>query len=363
LSLNAFVVGGAVRDELLGLPVQDRDWVVVGSTPESMLALGFRPVGKDFPVFIHPENGEEYALARTERKTAKGYHGFSFHASADVTLEEDLSRRDLTINAIAKASDGRLIDPYRGIEDLHTKTFRHVSIAFKEDPVRILRLARFAARFADFEVHPSTTELMQAMVKDGEVDALVAERVWQEFAKGLMENTPSRMLFLLQTCGALPKLLVDVNDDELRAMAAQIDLAATQQLSLAQRFALLAQWINEKHLNAMRLPADVAELATLLKNMVVPITDISVKSASDFATLLQRCDVIRRPDRFAELLQALVIAKPDFASMKDEWLRVAKAYQTVNAGEIAIQVGSKNGLAINAAVMHARTKAIELVLK
>jgi tRNA nucleotidyltransferase (CCA-adding enzyme) len=363
LRLNAFVVGGAVRDELLGLPVQDRDWVVVGSTPESMLALGFRPVGKDFPVFIHPENGEEYALARTERKTAKGYHGFSFHASADVTLEEDLSRRDLTINAIAKAADGSLIDPYQGIEDLRTKTFRHVSIAFKEDPVRILRLARFAARFADFEVHSSTMDLMQAMVKDGEVDALVAERVWQEFAKGLMENTPSRMLFLLQTCRALPKLLVDVNDDELRTMAAQIDLAATQQLSLAQRFALLTQWINENRLNTMRLPADVAELAILLKNMAVPITDMRVKNASDFATLLQRCDVIRRPDRFAELLQALVIAKPVFNSMKDKWLRVAKAYQAVNAGEIASQVSNKNGPAINDAVLHARTKAIELVLK
>jgi tRNA nucleotidyltransferase (CCA-adding enzyme) len=363
LSLNAFIVGGAVRDELLGLPVRDRDWVVVGSTPESMLALGFRPVGKDFPVFINPENGEEYALARTERKTAKGYHGFSFYASADVTLEEDLSRRDLTINAIAKAADGRLIDPYAGIQDLRAKVFRHVSLAFKEDPVRILRLARFAARFADFDVHPSTMELMQTMVREGEVDALVAERVWQEFAKGLMEKTPSRMLSLLKTCGALPKLLVDISDDELQVMAQQVDVAAHQQLSLAQRFALVAQWINDNRLNFMRLPAEVAELAILLRNMLSPMAQVGVKSAADYAGLLQRCDVIRRPDRFAELLQAISIAKPSFNAIQDQWQKVAHAYQSVNAGEIARQVVNKNGLAINEAVTQARVKAIELALK
>jgi tRNA nucleotidyltransferase (CCA-adding enzyme) len=363
LSLNAFVVGGAVRDELLGLTVSDRDWVVVGSTPEEMIRLGFRPVGKDFPVFIHPENGEEYALARTERKTAKGYHGFSFQASPDVTLEEDLSRRDLTINAIAKAANGQLIDPYGGQQDLQTKTFRHVSDAFKEDPVRILRLARFAARFADFDVHPSTAELMQVMVNEGEVDALVTERVWQEFSKGLLEQTPSRMLALLDTCGALTKLFIGFDATTLQAICIQIDLAARQRCSLAQRFALFAQHIDQPRLNELRLPTEVAELANLLRQMMGPITASTVKSAADYAHLLQRCDVIRRPDRFIELLEVLCISKPTFVHEQKQWARLAKAYQGVNAGEIAAQIASKNGLDIQQAVMQARLQAVELVLE
>ena len=188
--MQTYIVGGAVRDELLGRPNADRDYVVVGATPEAMLEQGFRPVGKDFPVFLHPDTHEEYALARTERKTGRGYHGFAFHAAPDVTLDDDLARRDLTINAMAKAADGRLIDPFHGQRDLQAKVLRHVGPAFAEDQVRILRIARFAARFSDFSIAPETLELMRGMVAAGEVDHLVAERVWQELAKGLMEDKP-----------------------------------------------------------------------------------------------------------------------------------------------------------------------------
>src|SRR5450830_1884765 len=209
--MHIYSVGGAVRDELLGLPVQDRDYVVVGATPADMLAQGYRPVGKDFPVFLHPRTQEEYALARTERKTAPGYKGFVFHTDADVTLEQDLVRRDLTINAMARAADGTLTDPFGGAQDINAKIFRHVSTAFAEDPVRILRVARFAARFPDFTVAPETNALMQAMVAQGEVDALVPERVWQELARGLMERQPSRMFAVLRDCGALARLLPELD--------------------------------------------------------------------------------------------------------------------------------------------------------
>ena len=209
--MRTYVVGGAVRDALLGLPVKDHDHVVVGATPEEMVSKGYRPVGKDFPVFLHPETQEEYALARTERKTAPGYKGFVFHTSPDVTLEDDLVRRDLTINAIARAEDGTLTDPYGGQRDIEQRIFRHVSDAFAEDPVRILRVARFAARFSDFRVAPETNALMQRMVAEGEVDALVPERVWQELSRGLMEHKPSRMFEVLRDCGALARILPELN--------------------------------------------------------------------------------------------------------------------------------------------------------
>jgi len=209
--MKTYCVGGAIRDELLGLPVKDRDWVVVGATPEALLAQGYRPVGKDFPVFLHPLTHEEYALARTERKTAPGYAGFVFHTDPAVTLEEDLARRDLTINAMARGEDGVLRDPYGGQADLQARIFRHVSPAFAEDPVRILRMARFAARFADFRVAPETLQLMQAMVTAGEVDALVPERVWQELARGLMEARPSRMIEVLRDCCALARILPELD--------------------------------------------------------------------------------------------------------------------------------------------------------
>ncbi|HNQ76269.1 MAG TPA: multifunctional CCA addition/repair protein, partial [Pseudothauera hydrothermalis] len=209
--MRCYLVGGAVRDALLGLPVKDRDWVVVGATPEQMLAQGFRPVGKDFPVFLHPETQEEYALARTERKTGRGYTGFAFHAAPEVTLEDDLARRDLTINAMARDQEGRLIDPFGGQRDLAARRLRHVGPAFAEDPVRILRVARFAARFADFSVASETMALMRTMVDDGEVDYLVAERVWQELARGLMEAAPSRMIRVLRDCGALARILPELD--------------------------------------------------------------------------------------------------------------------------------------------------------
>jgi len=205
MALQTYIVGGAVRDGLLGLPIKDRDYVVVGSTVDEMLSLGFKPVGKDFPVFLHPQTHEEFALARTERKIGSGYKGFTVHASPEVTLHEDLARRDLTINAIAQDADGNLIDPFNGLADIQAKMLRHVSDAFIEDPVRILRTARFAARFTRFKVAGQTNTLMQSMVRNGEVDALVAERVWQELAKGLMEVKPSRMFEVLRACDALQK--------------------------------------------------------------------------------------------------------------------------------------------------------------
>ncbi len=204
--MQLYEVGGAVRDALLGRPASDRDWVAVGATPEELLALGYKPVGRDFPVFLHPQTGEEVALARTERKSGRGYHAFTFHASPEVTLEEDLARRDLTINAMARDAQGRLIDPFGGEGDLRERILRHVSPAFAEDPVRLLRVARFAARFHDFSVAPETMTLLQQLVQLGEVDALVAERVWQEVSRGLMEVRPSRMLQLLDGCGALARL-------------------------------------------------------------------------------------------------------------------------------------------------------------
>jgi len=209
--LTIYCVGGAVRDELLKIPIKDRDYVVVGSSVDAMLKRGYQPVGKDFPVFLHPQTHEEYALARTERKMSKGYKGFAVHADPDVTLEQDLTRRDFTMNAIAQSVDGQLVDPYHGLADIHNKIIRHVGTAFVEDAVRILRAARFSARFVDFTIAPETMQLMQQMVTDGEVDALVPERVWQEIAKGLMEERPSRMFDVLKRCGALQKLIPELS--------------------------------------------------------------------------------------------------------------------------------------------------------
>src|SRR3954470_24609393 len=241
--MKVYAVGGSVRDELLGLPVTDRDYVVVGATPAEMIELGYKPVGRDFPVFLHPATKEEHALARTERKTARGYHGFEFHSAPDVTLEQDLARRDLTINAIARDEDGVIIDPFNGEEDLSAGILRHVSPAFAEDPVRILRVARFAARFG-FDIAPETLELMRSMVEGGEADALVAERVWQELARGLMEERPSRMLEVLRECGALERIapeLASVFEDPEQASETMdaLDEAAGAGASLETRFAVL----------------------------------------------------------------------------------------------------------------------------
>src|SRR5512144_1414270 len=257
--MKVYQVGGSVRDELLGLPVQDRDWVVVGADPQEMARRGYRPVGADFPVFLHPQTHEEYALARTERKTGPGYKGFSFHAAPDVTLEDDLRRRDLTINAMARAEDGTLIDPHGGERDLRAGILRHVSEAFAEDPVRILRVARFAARFG-FAVAPETMALMRRMVQAGEADALVPERVWQELARGLMEKSPARMLAVLRECGALARVAPEIDaafsgPQVPERLAARLDHAAARGYPLATRFALLV--LDETAEDAARLAARV----------------------------------------------------------------------------------------------------------
>ncbi|MEO0317594.1 MAG: hypothetical protein RL404_1271, partial [Pseudomonadota bacterium] len=273
--LNTYVVGGAVRDALLGLPVKDRDHVVVGATPEQMKALGFVAVGKDFPVFLHPDTHEEYALARTERKTAPGYAGFAFHAAPDVTLEQDLQRRDLTINAIAQHADGTLVDPYGGRDDLQQRVFRHVSPAFAEDPVRILRIARFAARFAGFTVASETKDLMRQMVASGEVDALVPERVWQELSRGLMEDKPSRMFDVLRECGALARILPELDAlagvpqpaqhhpeiDTFVHVMMVVDLAATRGLPLPVRFAALVHDLGKGTTDPADWPRHIAHEA------------------------------------------------------------------------------------------------------
>ena len=339
--MQIYIVGGAVRDELLGRPVADRDYVVVGASPQAMLERGFRPVGKDFPVFLHPETNEEYALARTERKTGHGYHGFAFHAAPDVTLEDDLARRDLTINAMARAADGTLVDPFCGRRDLEAKILRHVGPAFAEDPVRILRIARFAARFGDFSLAPETLELMRGMVAAGEADHLVAERVWQELAKGLMEAQPSRMFTVLRECGALARLLPEVDalfgvpqradyhpeiDTGVHTMMV-IDQAARHDFALPVRFAALTHDLGKattpadilpRHIGhemrsvqlvtalceRLRVPGECRDLALLAARYHGDIHRAADLRAATLVTLLERTDALRRPERFRQLLQA-----------------------------------------------------------
>lgn len=341
LPFKTYMVGGAVRDTLLGLPVKDRDYVVVGATPEQLRSQGFVPVGKDFPVFLHPATHEEYALARTERKTAPGYTGFAFHAAPDVTLEQDLQRRDLTINAIAIADDGEVIDPCGGRADLAEKIFRHVSPAFSEDPVRILRLARFAARFADFSVATETLALMKKMVVQGEVDALVPERVWQELARGLMEARPSRMFEVLHECGALARILPELDalagvpqppqhhpeiDTFLHVMMVA-DTAAKKNYPLPVRFAALMHDLGKGTTPADELPRHIAHEVRSVKlveaisaRLKIPteVRDLAIMAAREHGNisramelrpdtilkLFERCDALRRPERFMDLLNA-----------------------------------------------------------
>jgi tRNA nucleotidyltransferase (CCA-adding enzyme) len=325
--VKTYVVGGAVRDELLGLPVQDRDHVVVGATPEEMVRRGFKPVGKDFPVFLHPQTHEEYALARTERKSGRGYKGFAIHAAPDVTLEEDLRRRDLTINAMARAEDGTLIDPFGGAQDLKGGILRHVSEAFAEDPVRILRLARFAARF-DFRVAAQTMQLMQRMVDSGETDYLVPERVWQEFSKGLGEKRPGRMFEVLEQSGLRAKLLPELKSTP-QAFAG----------STPVRFAMLAWPLEEAAVEALcerlRAPNDPRELALLASRNRERLLAVPRAAAADLLELLKRADALRRPERFAELLETARLASPriDLARLE----RALRAASAIDAGAIAKQ--------------------------
>ena len=405
--MKTYLVGGAVRDALMGLDGSDRDWVVVGGTPEALVAQGYQPVGKDFPVFLHPETHEEYALARTERKTARGYHGFAVHASPNVTLEEDLARRDLTINAIAQDGD-TLIDPYGGQRDITAKVLRHVTEAFREDPVRILRLARFAARFSDFTVAPETMTLMREMVAEGEVDALVSERVWQELSRGLMGAKPSRMLQVLRECGALQRLLPEV--DKLYGVPQRaeyhpeidtgihlemvLDASARMNAPLEVRFACLCHDLgkgttpadvlprhigheqrSEKLTRALctrwRVPVECKELAELVAREHGNIHQSLGFGAEAVLRLLVRCDALRRPERFLLALQACEcdargrLGKEDEAYAQGPRLALLlKAAQSVDSAAVSAQAlqDGLNGPAVGARMDAARLAAIAAAL-
>jgi tRNA nucleotidyltransferase (CCA-adding enzyme) len=374
--VKIYAVGGSVRDELLGLAVSDRDHVVVGGTPEEMERLGYKPVGKDFPVFLHPETHEEYALARTERKIARGYKGFKIHAAPDVTLEQDLERRDLTINAMARDEAGRLVDPFGGASDLERRLLRHVSPAFAEDPVRILRVARFAARFG-FAVAPETMALMRAMVADGEAEALVPERVWQEFSRGLMEGDPVLMFAVLAEAGLLGKLLPELGlgfeegrpaNDASRVLVRSLECAAAERLALAARFSLMT--IDAPSADAvaavcsrLRASGDCRDLAVLSHRQRGALVRAPSLSAPDRLELLERCDAFRRPGRFEELLALCACAErgrrgwgtipfPPGVTLR----RVLAAAAGVDAGAIASR-GDKSDIA--ARVRRARIAAVE----
>ncbi len=403
--MQTYVVGGAVRDELLGFAVKDKDFVVVGSTPEAMLAAGFKPVGKDFPVFLHPKTHDEYALARTERKTAKGYKGFVVHASSEVTLEEDLARRDLTINAIAKDDAGKLIDPFNGLADIQAKILRHVSDAFAEDPVRILRAARFAARFTDFNVAPATMILMRQMVEAGEVDALVSERVWQELAKGLMEEKPSRMFDVLRECGALQRILPELNrlwgvpqpanhhpevDTGLHTMLV-VDYAASQNFSLAIRFSalmhdlgkgttpaeILPQHIGheERSFNLVRevckrikVPNDCKELAQIVAKFHGKLYQSLQMKPSTLLSFLIELDAIRQPARFKDFLKACEADSRGRTGLEncatpaaDLMVKVLEAATSIDAGAVAREFSEPEK--IKTAVFGARLDAVNRLFK
>jgi tRNA nucleotidyltransferase (CCA-adding enzyme) len=402
--LTIYCVGGAVRDKLLNLPVQDHDWVVVGSTPEAMVARGYKPVGSDFPVFLHPETHEEYALARTERKTAAGYKGFNVYASPDVTLEQDLMRRDFTVNAIAQDADGNLIDPYNGQADLKAGILRHVSDAFAEDPVRILRGARFAARFG-FTFAPETLALMRSMVDNGEVDALVAERVWQELARGLMEKHPSKFFTTLRDCGALKKILPEVEDLfgvpqpahyhpeidcgvhvlmviddsakcghalELRFAALGHDLgkATTPEDTLPRHIGHEARSVDllKKVCERLRVPSECRDLALLVAQYHSHVHRARELRASTVVKLFDSVDLWRKPERFAQILQVCESDahgrtghENDPYPQTEYMLECAQAARAVNAGEIARACADKNLIADK--VREARIVAVEAVIK
>jgi tRNA nucleotidyltransferase (CCA-adding enzyme) len=405
--MEIYAVGGAVRDELMGLPVKDRDWVVVGATPQDMLAQGFLPVGRDFPVFLHPQTHEEYALARTERKTAPGYTGFAFHAEPGVTLEQDLTRRDLTINAMAKDAAGAIIDPHGGRADLAARVLRHVALAFAEDPVRILRVARFAARFTGFSVAAETMQLMRDMVAAGEVDALVPERVWQELARGLMEARPSRMFDVLRECGALARLLPELDalwgvpqradyhpeiDTGVHVMMV-IDMSARLAAALPARFAALTHDLGKGRTPAdilprhhghearsvtmveaicerLRVPTDCRDVARLVARFHGDMHRVAELRAETQLTLLERCDALRRPERFELILLAceadyrgrLGWEERDYVQAAT-WRAALAAVRALDAGAIAAATtaanpGRADTQAIAGAISAARVNAL-----
>ena len=376
--MKVYAVGGSVRDQLLGLEIRDQDYVVVGSTPEEMQRLGFKPVGKDFPVFLHPDTHEQYALARTERKSGHGYRGFTVYASPDVTLEQDLERRDLTINAIARDESGDIIDPFNGRADLDNGILRHVSPAFAEDPVRILRVARFAARFS-FAIAAETRTLMRQLVENGEIDHLVSERVWQEISTGLMESTPSIMFQVLRDCDALVRILPELDalfgvpqpdephpeiDAGVHILMA-IDYAASRQYSLPVRFAALThdlgkgvtppeQWpahhghentgvqLVESLCTRLRVPGDCRDVARLTARFHGDIHRAEQLRPATSLKILSAADVFRKPERFEDILRASESdfrGRPGFEEKpypQADWFRtVGHAARRVNAGEIA----------------------------
>ena len=406
--MKIYRVGGSVRDELLGLPVKDHDYVVVGASPEEMIAMDYQPVGKDFPVFLHPETHEQYALARTERKISRGYKGFEVFTSPQVTLQEDLARRDLTINAIAKDECGNIIDPFNGIADLEAGILRHISPAFSEDPVRILRSARFAARFG-FHIAPETMSLMYDMVHNGEVDALVPERVWQELSRGLMENRPSRMFYALRECRALARIMPEVDtlfgvpqpasahpeiDTGVHVMLA-IDHAASKNFTLPVRFAALTHdlgkgttppeaWprhtghearsieLAQSLCERIRVPRDIRDLALLVARFHGDVHRAKELKSSTVADILQAVDAYRKPHRFDEFLQACACdfhGRAGFAAkpypQAGKFQRAYAAAKSVDAGAIATELkqrildATKLPAAINANVRSARIASIK----
>jgi tRNA nucleotidyltransferase (CCA-adding enzyme) len=359
---RCYRVGGVVRDTLMGQTPGDTDWVVVGATPQAMLAAGFKPVGRDFPVFLHPVTGDEVALARTERKSGPGYRGFVVQADASVTLEEDLARRDLSINAMAMDDQGRIIDPYGGQKDLQAGVLRHVSPAFVDDPVRLLRVARFAARWPHFVVAPQTLDLMRNMVERGEVDALVPERVWQELSRGLMEQRPSRMLEVLHDSTAAKRLLPKLAMDERRK--AVVDLAARRQVPLPVRVACLLHGACESA-QRWRMPKDVQDLASGLQREHGVLSQ-PPGPAESALTLLERCDTWRRPERMQSLLLASQVLRLESAASE-----VARAWSDVVESALAAdsagaaqdaQARGLAGTAVGTAIRQARLHAVEQAL-
>ena len=318
MGIKTYLVGGAVRDELLGLPIKDRDWVVAGATPKDMIKQGFRPIGQDFPVFLHPDTKEEYALARTEKKSGHGYAGFTFYTSPEISVEEDLQRRDLTINAIARDEQGNLVDPYHGQQDLNNKILRHVSSAFREDPLRILRVARFAARLAPlgFEIAPETQQLMREMVEEGEAEWLVAERVWQETSRALNENDPARYFLELSNVGALAVVMPEIafnNDyadrDSIPLMA--LADAAWQSAETEIRFACAVSSNTSENFEniqnlckRMKLPRQFKEVAELTARLQSYWQHDSLPSPEQRLNILQKADAFRRPERFSLIIKS-----------------------------------------------------------
>lgn len=350
--MKIYVVGGAIRDQLLGLPVKDLDYVVVGATPEQMLAQGYTPVGQDFPVFLHPVTHAEYALARTERKVSPGYKGFVFHADPGVTLEQDLARRDLTINAMAKEADangqpiGDVIDPYGGQKDINCKLFRHIGPAFSEDPVRLLRIARFAARFSDFSIEPSTLTLLKEIHTSGELNALVKERVWQEISRGLMSEKPSRMLQVLLEMGVFELFFPKLNSNN-SSLLSDIDLAAKQRLNLSQRCAVLLSGLSIEDINAWAalwgIPVECRDHAVLVRELQAGLQSATLEPRN-LLDLLNRVDVWRKPERFDELIEVadlLRLPTKQLVSAYDCAKKVDIAQIVQEVGEQGSSTGAK----------------------